>query len=536
MIEIFSQNPEARARLRNFARSIFLTGFAFLAAVVTSCTTVGVDYARPGVSVPNAWTMSVQPHVENEAACLQEWWKAFQDPALNTLISRARCDSPDVSIAIQRIVEARAQRGVALSALFPAIDANGAYTRTGQSARVGPAAFGPTNPIDVFSLGTAAAWEIDVFGGLCRQVEAADANIEVSVEEYRDLLVTLFAEVALNYIDYRTFEERVRVARQNIVIQNDSLSLAESRLEAGLVSKIDVTQAEANLQTTRATVPQLEGQLVAARNRLATLTGGYPHSVDSILKKHRSIPIPKKNFAMGAPADLLRARPDIRSAERNLAVAVAQIGVTESELYPKFSLMGDLTLQASDISSLLDSAAAGYSFGPSFRWNLFRSGQIKNLIRVDEARAMQAYAAYEKSVLVAVEEVETSMVAVTTELERRTALRRAVSSSAEAVELVKSNYTEGLVDFQRVIDSQRVKFQNEDLDVISRGQIARNYVGLYRALGGGAALEEVTLPAIDKKPGGGWIKKRPAPYAKIPAKKDEVEAELAGEGEAAKEE
>lgn len=204
-------------------------------------------------------------------------------------------------------------------------------------------------------------------GGLKRGGEAADANIEASLENSRDLLVTLFADVALSYVNYCTFEERLHVANQNIVIQRESLNLVPSRLDAGLVSKIDLTQAKTNLETTRAAVPQLRRQLISARNRLATLTGGFPPSVDGILKRSRSISQPGRDFAVGCPADILRARPDIRRAERELAVAVANIGVAESDLYPKFSLAGQLQLQSSDISNLLDAAVAAYSLGPSLR-------------------------------------------------------------------------------------------------------------------------------------------------------------------------
>ncbi|MDA7921866.1 efflux transporter outer membrane subunit [Verrucomicrobiales bacterium] len=479
-----------------------------------------MNYQSPGAKVPDRWTSSIQPHLDNDGACLTEWWKGFKDPVLNELIARARAENPDFKIAMQQILKARAQRGVAKSQMLPILSSNAGYARTRQSERLGFAA--PLNPIDVYSTGLESGWEIDVFGGLKRGVESADANIEASVENYRDLLVSLFADVALNYVDYCTFDERIYVANQNIGIQKKSLDLAQSRLDAGLVSKIDVAQARTNLDTSRALIPQLQGQLAAAQNRLASLTGGYPHSVTGLLSRARSIPQPRRDFAVGCPADLLRARPDIRKAERELAASVANIGVAESELYPKFSLAGSLQLQSLDISNLPDAAASAYSFGPSVRWNLFSSGQIKNLIRVEEANAMQAYAAYEKAVLLAVEEVETSLVGVATERQRLAALRRAVVSATESVDLVGDNYKEGLVDFQRVIDTERVKFQNEDQAVLSKGQVARNYIALYRALGGGAAVEEVTLPEVKRKPGGGWIKKRPAPYAAV---KDLAETE-----------
>lgn len=489
--------------------SCSLTGAISL--LFSGCESVGVNYQQPSTKVPDRWTMSVQPHLDNEGACLTEWWKGFKDPVLNDLIARAQAENPDFKIAIQQIVKARAQRGVAKSQMLPVLSSNAGYARTRQSERL--AFVAPLNPIDVYSTGLESGWELDVFGGLRRGVESADANIEASVENYRDLLVSLFADVALNYVDYCTFDERIYVANQNISIQKKSLELAQSRLDAGLVSKVDVTQARTNLETTRALIPQLKGQLAAARNRLASLTGGYPHSVSGLLSRANSIPQPRRDFAIGCPADLLRARPDIRKAERELAGSVAAIGVAESELYPKFALAGSLQLQSLDISNLPNAAASAYSFGPSVRWNLFSSGQIKNLIRVEEANAMQAYGAYEKAVLLAVEEVETSMTGVATERERLEALRRAVAAASESVSLVGDNYKEGLVDFQRVIDTERVKFQNEDQAVLSKGQVARNYIALYRALGGGAAVEEVTLPDVKKKPGGGWIKKRPAPYA-----------------------
>ncbi len=500
------------SRFLSCGRLLLLTFIAGVILSLPSCETVGVNYATPGSTVPDAWTLSVQSHLNDDAACLSEWWRSFNDPVLNELIARARADNPDFQIALQRIVEARAQRGVAASTLFPNLETVDSYNRVKRSESSG-SVFG-ANPTDVFSTGLSSGWELDVFGGLRRGVESADAATTSSIENYRDVLVTLFADVALNYIDYRTYEERISVANRNIGIQKDSLDLAQSRLDAGLVSKIDVTQARANLETTNAIVPQLQGQLAASRNRLASLTGGFPHTVIKLLNSsHQYIPLPAGKYGMGRPADLLRARPDVRRAERNLASAVAKIGVAESGLYPRFSLTGMLELEALDISDLPNASSSAYTFGPSVRWNLFRSGQIKNEIRVEEARSMQAYAAYEKSVLNAVEEVETSMAGVVTEKVRLSALRRAVSASEDSVELVKQNYTEGLVDFQRVIDSERVLFQNQDVSVTSKGQIARNYVGLYRALGGGAAVEEVPLPEPTKKPGGGWVRKRPAPYS-----------------------
>ena len=350
----------------------------------------------------------------------------------------------------------------------------------------------PVNP-GYPGAGFDAGWEIDVFGGIRRNIEAADATIEASVESYRDVLITLYAETALNYIEYRTLQERIKLANANISAQEQTVKLTDTRLDLGLVPKIDVTQATTNLETTRSIVPQLQAQLAFAKNRIATLTGGYPASVEKLLSRYRPIPVPRRGYSAGLPADLLRSRPDVRQAERELAAQTARIGVAEADLYPRFSLFGNLSLQSVNSSDFFDSASRAYSFGPSFSWQIFSAGRIRSFIKAEESRTEQALANYESTVLVAVEEVETSMVAVAQSWNRREILGRAVEAAQESVELVKSNYEDGLVDFQRVLDSERTKFSTEDDEAISRGQVARDYVTLYKALGGGSEVEVIPM-------------------------------------------
>lgn len=477
-------------------RKLLLLAAALL--LVGCKTMVGPDYTGPGgTTVPDAWSRSVLRDLEGPQA-LAGWWTGFDDPTLDSLIERTREANPDLKIALARIAEARAQRGAALSQAFPQGNGGGAYTRNRTSEKL--FFVPPINPTSLYSIGFDAGWEVDIFGGIRRSVEAADANIEARYEDYRDALVTLFAELAINYIDYRTLQERIAVAERNIAAQRESVELTQSRLDAGLVPRIDFTQAETNLALSEAAVPNLRTQLVSAKNRIASLSGGFPASVEATLARSRGIPVPRGGYFAGLPADLLRARPDIRRAERELAAQTARIGVAEAELYPRFTLMGDFQLQSIESGDLFKNASRNYSLGPSFRWRLFTAGQVRNLIAAEESRAQAALAAYEKSVLGAVEEVETSMASIANERDRLADLGRAVAASRETVSLVKDNYENGLVNFQNVLDAERTKFNAEDEETFSRGQIAANYVALYKALGGGVACEYVpeTGPAAKR--------------------------------------
>lgn len=464
-------------------------GLAVSAWFLTSCRTiVGPDYVGPNARMPDAWSRSAAQDLHGGSS-LTGWWKGFNDPALNTLIERAREANPNLKAALAGIAEARAQRGIARSQGLPQAEADAVYTRQRRSENLGSPV--PDNPSSLYSTGFDAGWEIDLFGGIRRSVESAEANVQAREEDYRDALVTLFAEVALNYVDYRTLEERIAVANRNIAAQRDSVKLTQGRLDAGLVPKIDVTQAQTNLSLSEASVPLLRAQLDASKNRLATLTGGFPASVDGILARSRGIPLPSAGYSAGLPADLLRARPDIRRAERELAAQTARIGVAEADLYPRLSLFGDFHLQSVSSGDVFDSASRSYSFGPSFRWAIFSAGRIRNQIAAEESRALQALAAYESTVLAAVEEVETSMSAIRNERDRLSDLSQAVASSRETVSLIKDNYENGLVSFQNVLDAERTKFDAEDTETFSRGQVSRFYISLYKALGGGTECEYI---------------------------------------------
>ncbi len=462
-----------------------------LAATLSGCAAVGPNYSEPYSKAPDAWATSVGRDLRGGTTNLREWWVRFNDVRMTRIIVAVREANPDLRLAAERIEEARARRGIAQSQLFPMGNASGDYARSRASESLLFPVPG-TNPSNLFSAGFDAGWEVDVFGGVRRSVESAEAGIGVSQEGYRDVLVTLYAEAAVNYLEYRTLEERIRLASANIASQAESLELAKGRLEAGLASDLDVAQAQTNLATSKALLPLLEAQRAFARNRLAALTGGFPGSLERELSGNAGIPVPRKGFSSGLPADLVRSRPDIRRAERELAAQTARIGVATAELYPKFTLAGNFALQAEDVSNLVDSPSRAYSFGPAFRWNVFSAGRIRNTIKAEESLARQAYAAYESAVIRGVEEVESAMAGIAHEWDRKAQLDTAVEFSRKTVSLVKQKYGEGLVDFQNVIDAERTLFNNDDNAAVSRGQVAMNYVILYKALGGGT---EVLLEA-----------------------------------------
>ncbi len=466
-------------------------------AILAGCMWVGGAYQAPQTVVPDAWYYSVRTDLHSGKSSLESWWTHFNDSTLNRLISRARSSNPDLKIAAERIIEARAARNVARSALFPTINASGDAVRSRTSENL-PTGDGKTR--EFWSGGFDAGWEVDFFGGVRRSVESATASAEAVEEAYRDTMVSLLAEVAANYVQYRTYDERIRLAEGNIKNQRDSVKLTTDRFNAGVAPELDVTQAAQNLASSEALVPMLRNQRTLAANRLAALAGGYPGSLNSQLANGKAIPVPKSGFGIGLPADLVRSRPDIRRAERQLAAQTAMVGVARADLFPRFTLAGDLKLQAGSASDLLDDESRSYSFGPSFRWNIFSAGRIKENINIEESRTRQAYLAYESTVIKAMAEVESSLASVAEERNRLAKLEEAVSAAQKTVSLVKDNYREGLVDFQRVLDAERTIFSGQDEAAVSRGQIAADYVALFKALGGGTKMRADAAPnKTDKK-------------------------------------
>ena len=456
-------------------------------AVTVSCT-VGPDYETPELEqqVPDAWKSAAAEEIEASESPLETWWTTLNDPKLVELIHEARRENLSVQTAAARVQEARAQLGIATGQYYPDVIVDGSYSRVDPSENSAQIPFpGAADPFDLYNLGVGFGWEIDVFGRLRRGAESARAGLEASIEDYRDVMVVLMADVAANYIEVRTVQERIKYGRANVEAQAGSLQLTQDRFDAGLSPLTDVTQAEYNLANSQAAIPRLEARLEGAVNRLAVLLGKPPGYVDDLLTGEFQIPDPDQAVTLGIPADLLRRRPDIRTAERQLASQTALIGVAKADLYPTFTLAGVLALESLDSSNFFDSDSTTWSLVPGLRWNIFSAGKIRNNIRVQEARTQQLLFTYEQSVLFALDEVESTMVAYEREQVRYRRLGEAVDASERTVELVRTQYMSGLTDFLNLLDAQRTLASQQDSWAESEGQVVQNLIALNRALGGG---------------------------------------------------
>ncbi|MCL7985592.1 MAG: efflux transporter outer membrane subunit, partial [marine benthic group bacterium] len=483
--------------------------------LLASACTVGPDYEPPDLTttVPDQWHSVVETEMAADTTDLEMWWLSFNDQLLTDLIRRAEFGNLDLQAAVGRVAEARAIRGIAQGEYWPDIVLGGAYSyqKLSENGLQGAASATPpdgeegggnpllADPIDSWVFGLDLSWEIDLFGRIRRTVEASDAQLQASVEDYRDVLVTLYAEVGSAYVDARTFQTRLDFATQNVEAQQYSLELTRDRFDAGLTSALDVAQAEQNLAQTESTIPLLQIGLEASLNRLAVLLGEAPGDLHGELSAYSGLPGPDDKVAYGIPADLLRRRPDIRQAERLLASQTARIGIATADLYPTLSLGGTVGLEALEFEDLGDGGSLFWSIVPQISWPIFTGGKIRNQIRAEEARTAQALAAYEKTVLLALEEVQNSLVAYGQEKLRRDRLLEAVQASQRAVDLVETQYISGLTNFQNFLDAQRSLFRQQDELAESAGQVVNNLITLNKSLGGGwsPSRAEVTAAAAE---------------------------------------
>ena len=476
----------------------------FVAVVFASACKVGPDYEQPTPlpheqPLPDRWHTAAMVGLDAGESDLQTWWTVFNDRKLEELLQRAQLENLNLQQAVARISEARAFVGVARGERMPVVDAVGDVNVGQQSqARLPIELPGATDTNTLLSIGVDAAWEMDIFGKFARNIESAEAGYDATIEDYRDVLVSLLAEVALSYVDVRAFQERIEFARDNVESQRDSLQLTRDRFDAGLTSALDVAQAESNLGDTESTIPRLEQNLNFALNRLAVLLAVSPGALHSELSRERDVPTPPPSLAVGIPANVMRQRPDIRAAERSLASQTALIGVATADLYPSFSLRGFFTFNWGNIGD--ESTGTAWSIIPGFNWNLFDRGRIQSRVRVEEARTQQAFLAYEQTVLIALEDVENSMIAYFKEQERRDRLSEAADAAQRAVELVRTQYLAGLTNFQNVLDSQRSLFRFQDQLAESEGLTVQNLIVLYRSLGGGWDVDAAAIPAASDNP------------------------------------
>lgn len=475
--------------MKSNGKRLFSTG---VVSILLAGCTVGPNYQEPKLATPAGWQEARQKGIGVQPAELARWWASFNDPQLDSLVERAVKSNLDLRIAEARIREARASRALAASGLWPNLDISGSYSRSRRSENALTFGSVPSQASirleqDLFTTGFDANWEIDIFGGVRRSVEAADATLAASVESRRDVLVTLLGEVAKNYIDLRGLQRRLAVARENLKAQQNTLDLTRIRFQAGLTSDLEVAQAEAQVNTTAAQIPTLESSLKAAAYSLDLLLGLWPGALWDELAGEKPIPVLPPEILVGLPSDLLRRRPDIRFAERRLAAATALVGAATADLFPKFFLTGAYGLQSISATDWLTGRSRFWSIGPTISWPIFDAGRIRANIEIRSAQQEQALAEYEKTVLAAFGEVEKSLVAYSQEQVRRQALLEAVASSRRAVEMAHELYVRGLSDFLNVLEAQRALYATENDLAQSEAAMASNLVALYKALGGGWA-------------------------------------------------
>jgi len=499
-----ARRPGARATPRPTPRPAPLAAMLLLA--LAGCT-VGPDHATPSTAAPdafgsldNAATLAAGAPVTPTAdplapGALAAWWTLFGDPSLDALVARAVRSNLDLRVAAARVREARALRGQARADSFPTVDATGGVTRRRDSdnTRFGPGSFsggdgggaGADDSYSLFQAGLDASWEIDVFGAVRRGVEAADAELASTIEDRRAILVTVVSEVARNYVELRGFQQRILLSERTIAAQQGTVDLTTSRFEAGLSADLEVAQSQGELATRQSELPTLRIGLQQAAHRLGVLLGQDPGALARELETSGSIPRSPAAVPVGLPSDLLRRRPDIRRAERDIAAASARIGVATADLFPRFSLTGAFGFQSEEIGNLFEGNSRAWSVGPAVRWNIFDAGRIRNRIQAADAREEQALASYELTVLTSFEEVENALTGFVQEQARRRALQAAVDANRRAVDLSSDRYRGGVGDFLNVLQSQRGLYDVEDRLVQSEAAVTRSLIALYKALGGG---------------------------------------------------
>jgi len=475
-------------------RVVYL-GLMLCLMVMAGCA-VGPDFQPPQVQVPDAWYGPTTMPSEESAASVErnvaEWWKVFQDPTLTSLVERAIESNLNMKLAEARIRQAQAARRRDLSGIGPTVSATGSFRRSSSfvttTSPVGPGASeSKTEEVisNQYEAGFDAIWELDIFGGVRRGVEAADADLQASVETHRDVMITLAAEVARNYIDLCAFQQRVAVARQNLKAQQHSAELTRQRFQAGFVSRLDVANADAQVATTSAQIPLLEASSRQAIYNLSVLLGHEPAALMQELSAASDIPAAPPSVPVGVPSELLRRRPDIRQAEAEIHAATARIGVATADLFPKVILSGSIGYRASDLDSWFDRISRLWSFGPAVSWQIFDASRIRSNIEVQKALEEQSVIAYQQTVLAALQEVENMLIASAKEQEHRKALAEAVAANQKAVELATELYTQGQTDFLNVLQAQRSLYVSEDALAQSTRTVSTNLVALCKALGGG---------------------------------------------------
>ncbi len=452
---------------------------------------VGPDFVPPDMRVPPTWQgVSTGPSPAMSATIGDpvsevEWWKTFNDPLLTSLIERAVESNLDLKQATARIRQARAARRAGSASLWPTADGFAEVARKGTGGGYGSRAGSLSLETDLFEAGLDAAWELDFFGGIRRNVEALTADMQAAIEARRAAALTLAGEVALNYFTLRGLQQQIAIAEANLAAQEKTAAITRQRQEAGLVSGLDVANANAQTTTTASRIPVLEAGARESIHTLGVLLGLEPTALIEELESAVPLATVPPEVPVGLPSDLLRRRPDIRSAEAQIHAATARIGVATADLFPKFALTGSLSFAGESFAAMTDWTSRAWSIGPSMQWRIFDAGRIRWNIEAQKALQEQSMLAYRQTVLTALKDVETALVAYAKEQVHNRLLSETVVENRKAVELAKTLYVAGQTDFLNVLSAQGALFVSEEAHALSTRALSVSLVALYKALGGG---------------------------------------------------
>ena len=460
-------------------------------AVAASGCMVGPDYEKPQLVMPDSWHMELVDGLEAGNADPGAWWIAFNDPILVELVQLAEQRNLDLRSAVSSIREARDQYGIAAADLFPQVSLNTSADFTSGNARApeieqvnGPPFVQEGYSDQAYNMGLDLGWEVDLWGKVRRSMQSAQAEVAMTIEDWRDILVTVRAEVAQSYIATRSFQLQIKSLKQTIDSQAQTLKLVQQQYDAGVANDLFVAQAQASLADLMAQMPALVESLAQSINRLSVLIGEAPGPLRTRLAQVEPVPQPPDEIGVGIPADIIRRRPDIRAAERALASATAQVGVAEAALYPALQITGSGGFSSTQFSQWFDSSGLGGMLGIQVSWPFFTAGRLQAVVRVTNEQTLQALYSYEQTVLNAIEDVENALIAYVQTLRERQQLRASVAAYQRVVKLAKDRYTRGADDLQTLLDAERYLSQAEQTLAQVEGQVSANVVILYKALGG----------------------------------------------------
>jgi NodT family efflux transporter outer membrane factor (OMF) lipoprotein len=445
--------------------------------LLQGCISLGPDYVLPDADVETKWLTIADPQMRNTPPTDPKWWQAaFHDAMLDQLVEKALHQNLTLRSAGLRVLQSQQQLAIAVGAQYPQQQAvNGSASRQ----KSGGVTF------NNYSLGFNLGWEADFWGRFRRQLESASAELDASVAGYDGALLSMVTQMAQNYILIRTYQKRIDVAQNNITLQAESYRIAKSKLDAGAVSELDVYQAESLLNNTKASVFSLESSLQQFKNSLAILLGTRPQNFEYLLDKNGVIPSAPATIALGMPQDLIRRRPDIRTAERRLAAQSAQIGYAVTELYPHFSIGGSIGLSTQDIGDLFDNASKTWSLFGLFEWNVLNYGRLKSNVRLQDALFQQLLVDYQNLILQAQGDAESAIVAYLKSQGELKSYILAAQASQRAVDVATIQYQEGAITFDNLISTLKANVQQQDILSLTQGNVATNLVQIYKLLGGG---------------------------------------------------